>query len=279
MKTIPLLVLLLTGAPWARAADDAAIIEHLRESYNFPGEVGLSLSAPRKSAVAGFDERTLTLSLGEQSQTETLYVSKDGRHYILGGFKDLSVHPDLDRLRKMDLKDAAARGPAKAPVTVVEYTDFQCPYCQRGYQIMADRIMKDYDGKVRWVYKSLPLAMHPWAKPAAIAAECAGRQSPEKLWRMHDDFFIRQGEINNGNYEKKIQELAKAAKLDMKRFNACYDKSETLKTVERDMEEARVLGINGTPAFVVNGHLVSGADYMTLKRVVDESLQGKHGRP
>lgn len=278
MNMILLMGLLLLAAPGARAADDAAIIEHLRESYNFPAEVKLELSAPRKSAVPGFDERTLTLSMGEQSQNEALFISKDGRHYLLGGFKDLSVHPDLERLRKIDLKDSAARGDAKAPVTVVEYTDFQCPYCQRGYQIMADRIMKDYDGKVRWVYKSLPLAMHPWAKPAAIAAECAGRQSPEKLWRMHDDFFIRQDEINNGNYEKKIQELAKAAKVDMKRFNACYDKSETLKAVERDMEEARSMGISGTPAFVVNGHLVSGADYQTLRRVVDESLQGKHGR-
>jgi len=262
------------------ALDKATLVDHLRETYSsLPPQLEIELSDPGKSDIEGFDLIDVTFKARGASQKETLYLSKDGKHYILGGFKDLTVHPDTERMKNISLKDVAFRGPKNAPVTVVEYTDFQCFFCQKGYQMMTERIMKDYDKKVRWVYKSLPLvSIHPWAEPAAVAAECAGKQGGEKLWALHDIFFEKQKEITPANFDDKLVSYLITAKIDKKKFNACYDKQETLSRVTGDAKEASGLGISGTPAFVVNGHLISGADYESLRRAIDESLDGKHGK-
>ncbi|MBI5597174.1 MAG: thioredoxin domain-containing protein, partial [Elusimicrobia bacterium] len=215
----------------------------------------------------------------ENSWSETLWVSDDGKHYLLGGFKDLSVHPDQERLAKMDLSGSPARGPKDAKVTVVQYTDFQCPFCSKGYELMRDGIMKEFAGKVRWVYKSLPLtSIHPWAEPAALAAECAKLQGTDMFWTLHDKLFENQREVTLENLDEKAAGYLKGAKADLKKFEACTEAKKTMAAVARDSAEADALGISGTPAFVVNGHFVSGADYGTIKRVVEESLKGKHGK-
>ncbi|MFH2204487.1 MAG: thioredoxin domain-containing protein [Elusimicrobiota bacterium] len=278
MKNLALLFAALLAAP-AYALDDAKLLEHLQESYPLPPGITVKLGEPKKSDVPSFDLYEVTFSAGQGSQTEELYVSQNGRHYILGGFKDLKIHPDDERLKLINLKDAGTRGPKDAPIVVVEYTDFQCGFCTRGYRMMVDRVMKDYPKKVRWVYKSMPLvSIHPWAEPAAMAVECAGLQSNEKLWQLHDSFFENQQQISSANYEDKLEGFVKEAGLDKKKFNACYDKQETLAKVNKDAREAGALGISGTPAFVVNGHLIRGANYPMLKQVIEEVLAGKHGK-
>ena len=98
-----------------------------------------------------------------------------------------------------------------------------------------------------------------------------------KFWKVHDDIFKHQKEISARNIESKALEFAKAAGANSGRFKSCYQEKKTLKAVQKDLAEAQALDINGTPAFVVNGHLVSGADGDLLKRIIDEALQGKHG--
>jgi protein-disulfide isomerase len=274
-----LCLVLLAGARAAWALDKNALLDHLRESYRIPPGLEVTIGEPKPSEVQGFDAADVTLSRGGMSQVEKVYISKDGRHYILGGFKDLKLHPDQDRLQRMDLKDAASRGPEKAPVQIVQYTDFQCPYCQKGYEIMRDKVMKEYPKQVRWYYKSMPLTnIHPWAEPAAVAVECAKQQGLPKFWVMHDQLFDKQREINLSNLDQKLQDVAGMAKLDTKPFMACYDEKKTLAAVQRDAKEAESIGITGTPAFVINGHLIGGADYDAIKQVIEEALKGKHGK-
>ncbi|MFH1725966.1 MAG: thioredoxin domain-containing protein [Elusimicrobiota bacterium] len=279
-KSVLLAALLpLLFACRAAALDKQALADHLRESYNFPATVNIELTDPKDSEIPGFQILAMSMSRGSQSQTQELYLSKDGRYYILGGFKDLSVHPDQERIKKMDISGAPSRGDKKAPVIVVEYTDFQCPFCKKGYDIMQDRIMKEFEGKVRWVYKSFPLTrIHPWAEPAAVGVECAKLQGEDKFWRLHDLIFDAQKEIRMANLDEKLEGFAGESKLDMEKFNACYDARKTKSMVDRDMAEAQELGITGAPAFLVNGHLVSGADYQGLKQTIEEALQGKHGK-
>ena len=263
----------------AHALDMAALADHIKETYPLPPGIKLELGKPKPSKIPAFDEIIVTFRSGPGTQTETLYVSKDGRHYILGDFKDLKLHPDDVRLKGVSLKNVAARGPKKAKVLIVEWTDFQCYYCEKGYRIMRDKIMKDYQGKVRWVYKSLPLTqIHPWAEPAAVAVECAKKQGGVKLWKLHDIIFENQREFTAANFDGKIQAYAKKVGLNEKKFIACYDSRETLKRVIEDAQEAGSMGISGTPAFVVNGYLVSGADYAGLKGAVDAALRGKYGK-
>lgn len=256
------------------ALDKRAILEHVRAAYDFSPAVQLELGDPVDVEVEGFRRLSLKISLGEMGQTEKLYLSKDGRFYLLGGFKDLRVHPYEERMSKMSIKETALRGKAQAPVVVAEFTDFECPYCRKGYLIMRDGIMKEFPDQVRWVYKALPLkSIHPWAEPAAVAVECAKRQGHDKFWSLHDAIFDAQESITPGNYEEKLQTFAKAAKLNMAKFNACYDKKESLPDVERDMKEAGELGIQSTPSFMVNGRMVPGADYNALKGAVEGFLK------
>jgi protein-disulfide isomerase len=256
------------------AVDKKAVEEHVRAAYDFPAAVKLELGDPGDCEIEGFRQLSLKISYGEMQQVENLYLSKDRRFYLLGGFKDLRVHPYAERMSKMDLKDAALRGKAKASVVVAEFTDFECPYCRKGYQIMRNGIMKDFPDDVRWVYKSLPLKnIHPWAEPAAMAVECAKRQGHDKFWSLHDGLFEAQETITPANFEEKLQDLAKQSKLDMGKFKACYDKKETLPEVQRDVKEATELGIQSTPSFLVNGKMVPGADYDSLKSAVQGFLK------
>jgi len=275
-------ILLLAGsvAPASAAKlDEKALADHIRESYDIPASVEVVLSEPKKSDIPGFELLKLTLRRGTFEKSEELFVSKNGKHYLMGAFKDLSVHPDNERLGKIDIRDSALRGDPKAPVMVVEYTDFECFFCKRGYEIMTQGIMKDFPGKVRWIYKSLPLKrIHPWAEPGAMAVECARLQSLDKFWKLHDLFFENQKEIKISNFEDKLDEFGKASGLDMEKIDACLEAKKTLPRVARDMAEADSLGISGTPAFVVNGHKVSGADEATLRRLIEESLTGMHGK-
>ncbi len=270
MKTA--LLLLMSVVP-LHAFDKALLEEHLRESYRLPADVSVSFSDAKPSVVPGFDLVEVGMSRNGMEQSEKLHLSKDGRYYLLGDFKDLKVFPAQERIKKMDLKDAAVRGKADAAVTIVEYTDFQCPYCRKGYEIMRDRIMKDYAGKVRWFYKSLPLGFHPWAEPAAVAVECAKLQGQEKFWKVHDAIFDKQGDIDASNAQEKFTEIAKAAGADPKAFADCYDAKKTLPAVKRDAAEAESMGVNGTPAFLVNGRLISGADLDAIKDAVEASLK------
>lgn len=264
----------------ARALDKDVLADHLRESYNIPSSIEIAFSTPAEAGVPGFKKSLVTFRRGESASDEALWLSDNGRHYVMGGFKDLKVSPDNERLTKMDLSASATRGPADAPVTVVQFTDFQCPFCQRGFELMRDQVLKEFAGKVRWVYKALPLTgIHPWAEPAAVAVECAKLQGDDKFWAMHDRFFESQREITPENIDAKAAGIIKEAKGDVSKFETCFEAKKTLGAVGRDTTEAEALGISGTPAFLVNGHMAAGgANYQEIKRLVEESLKGRHGK-
>lgn len=275
---IPSILLALAVAASAADSplDKKALADHVRASYNIPDALQIEPGDPQDCGVEAFQRLSLKMSMGGEEQVENLYISRDRRFYFLGEFRDLRTHPYAERMSKMDIKDVAPRGKADAPVVVAEFTDFECFYCRKGYELMRNKIMKEYPDKVRWVYKSLPLkSIHPWAEPAAIAAECARRQGQDRFWKLHDAIFEAQPDVTPANFEEKLQEFAKASGLEMEKFNACYDKKEGLPAVQRDMKEAAALGIQSTPSFIVNGRLVPGADYARVKAAIDGFLQKK----
>ncbi len=263
----------------AAALDKEAVGSHLQEAYEIPAQVKIELGDPKPSKVPGFQELEVLFKVGGRTQADKLFISDDGRFYILGGFQDVRVSPSQRRVDVMNIRKSAFRGPRKAPVQVVEYTDFECVFCKRGFEMMRDRIMKDYPKKVRWIYKSMPLvAIHPWARPAAVAAECANLQGHDQFWKLHDALFERQRQINIANFDEELAKIVDEAGINKKRFDSCYDKQATASVVDSDMAEASQLGISGTPAFVVNGFRIKGADYEGLKNAVDNALKGKYGK-
>jgi protein-disulfide isomerase len=159
-----------------------------------------------------------------------------------------------------------SRGPADAPITLIEYTDYQCPYCGRAQETIA-AILKRYDGLVRHVFKHLPLPMHQQARPAAEASMCAGDQG--KFWEIHDWMFANRASINRDAILAQAAELG----LDVEKLTQCLDEKVHSAEVDQDMNEARGFGINGTPGFVVNGRIISGAQPLeAFTSIINEEL-------
>jgi protein-disulfide isomerase len=162
--------------------------------------------------------------------------------------------------------DDPTRGPADAPVTIVEFSDFQCPYCARIEPVLA-QVRKKYGDKIRWVFKQLPLPMHPNARRAAEASLCAADQG--KFWELHDWMFAHQDELT----EESLKTEAKALGMDADKFGACLDGKTKSKQVVADMGEAQRVGVNGTPGFLVNGRLLVGAQPLNaFTDIIDDEL-------
>jgi protein-disulfide isomerase len=144
---------------------------------------------------------------------------------------------------------AATQGRADAPVTIVEFTDYQCPFCGRHATTTYPALRKDYieTGKVRYVVRDLPLPMHPAAIPAAIAARCAGAQSPELYWQFHDALFRAQAHLAGS----VIDRIASTMPLDRKTFTTCRKSSDAKARLDADVAEATKLGLDATPAFII----------------------------
>ena len=156
-----------------------------------------------------------------------------------------------------------SRGPANAPITIVEFSDFECPYCGRGEETVAE-VVRVYGDKVRVVYRDLPLPMHTNAPKAAEAAHCAGEQG--KYWEMHAKLFANQRALEI----PALKGYAKDLKLDQAKFDKCLDSGATAALVEEGRKAGTELGITGTPAFFVNGVMISGAQpFDAFKEIID----------
>jgi protein-disulfide isomerase len=175
---------------------------------------------------------------------------------------DFSV-TDADRIK----------GDADAPVTIIEYSDFQCPYCQRFYQQTLGSIVENYvdSGDVKIVYRHFPLSFHQNAQIAAEASECAGDQ--DMFWELHDILFDRGSGDGTGLARIDLEAYASELGLDMTAFNACLDDGTYTQKVKDDMATGAAQGVRGTPGFLINGVLVSGAQpYSVFEAAIESAL-------
>lgn len=165
----------------------------------------------------------------------------------------------------VDIENAYTLGPKHAPVTLIEFADYECPYCQR---VATDikKLQDEFGDKLSVVYKDFPLPMHAHSQKAAEAARCAGQQG--KFWEYHDELFSsKQLEVD------RLKEDALVLHLDSTKFGKCLDSGEQLTAVQHDREEGVKLGLSGTPSFFINGHFFSGAlDYTALHQIIDQQL-------
>jgi protein-disulfide isomerase len=150
----------------------------------------------------------------------------------------------------------AFRGDANAPITLIEYSDFECPFCSRGFNTVME-LMEKYKGKIRFAYKHLPLSFHPQAMPASQYFEAIKLQSAEKAWQFHDEIYKNQRKLQNG--EAFLKEIAKKLKVDMAKLAKDVKSEVVQKKIDADMAEAAKFGFQGTPGFLLNGIPVKGA--------------------
>ncbi|KKU04432.1 MAG: DSBA oxidoreductase [Parcubacteria group bacterium GW2011_GWA2_45_30] len=167
--------------------------------------------------------------------------------------------------------DDPALGNPSAPVTMVEFADFQCPFCARMFSETLPQIKEKYvkTGKVKFVYRDFPLSsIHQFAQKAAEAGECADEQ--EKFWQYHDILYSRQQQLSNENIKKWADEIG----LDIAQFNQCLDSGKYMDEVAKDLADGQAAGVTGTPGTFVNGRLVSGAlPYAQFEAIIEAELK------
>lgn len=162
-------------------------------------------------------------------------------------------------------EDDHIRGNKDAKITIVEFSDYQCPYCAR-FHTTLEKVMENYPDEVRWVYKHFPLdSIHPYARKAAEASECAGEQN--KFWEYNDKLFANQSSINIAY----LSTVAKELKLDTKKFDKCLADGTYAKKVDDDFQYGKKLGVTGTPGAFLNGQKLGGAvPYEQLEAMIEE---------
>jgi protein-disulfide isomerase len=167
----------------------------------------------------------------------------------------------------IEVGDAPVRGNPKAPVTIVEFSDFQCPFCARARPTV-NRVREVYGDKVRFVFRHFPLNFHPQAEKAGEAAACAREQG--KFWEMHDRLWANPGKLQPA----ELKEHAAALGLDAGAFGQCLDSGRYAGLVQQDIEQGARYGVSGTPAFFVNGRPLVGAQpFESFAQVIDDELQ------
>jgi len=182
--------------------------------------------------------------------------------------KDNNVQIKLSEPRKQVEAKGPSRGPENAKVTIVEFSDFECPFCGRAHDTV-EQVMQQYGGKVRLVFRHYPLPFHPHAQKSAEASMCANAQG--KFWEYHDTLFKNQRELE----PTKLKEYAKQLGLDEKKFSDCFEKAEFEKLVKTDADAGSEVGVSGTPAFFINGIMLSGAQPIEeFKKIIDQELAG-----
>ncbi len=219
------------------------------------------------------------ITVSYQGQNSPLYITKDGEYFIqnivsLSGEVTIDsptvrANPDVDIDMETLIDDDAIKGDVDAPVTIVEFSDYECPFCGRYFEQTQPQIIKEYvnTGKVRLVYRDFPLDFHQNAQKAAEVAECAGEQN--KYWEMHDKLFENQQALSVDNSKKYAKELG----LNTNQFNECLDSGKMTSEVAKDLQDGQVVGISGTPGFIINGKLVSGAQPFTVfKQIIEQEL-------
>jgi protein-disulfide isomerase len=191
----------------------------------------------------------------------------------LAGVKPVgSRMPDADRIYTFDLSDAPAKGPAEAPITLVEFSDFQCSFCRRALPTLA-RVEEVYGDRIRRVWKHLPLSIHEQAPKAHLASMAAARQG--KFWEFHRKLYADGAGLQPDDLRQYAFDLG----LEMQRFEEDWADPELRKVVERDMTEAVAIDLTATPGFFINGRYVRGArPFEVFAEVINDELE-KLGQP
>jgi protein-disulfide isomerase len=260
---------------FARAATpEESLATYYRKKNNVPAQLKVTVQGLKDSTnFKGSKEGTLTIGEGQGGKTVAFVASPDLKWVVFGDVVDTSVDPAKAVMAKINLKDEPHSGAKDAKVTIVEYSDFQCPFCKRGYDTIEQQVLKQYEGKVKFYFKNYPLPFHPWAQPAAIAAECAKMQKPEAYWKLYHAYFEHQGEVNPQNVKDKGVEYLQGSGIDMAKWNDCYDNKKSLDKVNAQQSEGAGIGVTGTPAFFINGRMLVGAQpFEKFKDVIDDEL-------
>lgn len=255
------------------ALDKPTMEAYVRHLFVMDKRIAVTVGDPKPSAeLPGFVAVTVHAAMGQQAQDFNFLVSKDGSKILQGQVFDVANNPFKSDLDKLKTEFEPSLGAPGADVVLVEFSDFQCPFCKQEAQMLRDNLVKTYPSNVRLYFKTFPLeSLHPWAKTAAIASRCVFRQKPAAFWDFHDWAFDKQADLTLENFKSKFLEWAGGQKdLDAKELGACLDQKATVAEVEKDIAEGHELNVDRTPTLFVNGRRIAASiDWPNLKQIID----------
>lgn len=268
--------------PTAGAAPPAAstpvqknIEAYLRHLYAFGSDVAIVVGPLKETPVEGLMIVDIDVTIGENKEAAKFYVSKDGKFLFRGELSDMTKDPLAENRANIQMSDAPSMGDPKAPVTLVEYSDFECPVCRNLHDVLRG-MLTNYDGKIRVVFKDFPIEqIHPWARTAAIAGHCAYQQDPKAFWKMYDFIYDNQELISAANAWTKMADYAGQSGLDPGAFKSCMASPEAGAAVNASRANGQKLEVNSTPTVFVNGRRMVGADAHLLEQYIKYELAQK----
>ena len=255
--------------------DKVKLEAYVRHLFVWPAPIDITIGDPQPGPMPGFYEVKIRGAQGNASQEETFYVSKDGQKIVRGSVFDIAQNPFKSDLDKLKTEFQPSFGTPGAPVVLVEFSDFECPFCREEARVLRQNLLTAYPKEVRMYYMNFPLeSLHPWAKTAAMMGRCIFHQNATAFWDYHDWIFEHQEEITPENLKDKVLEFAKGKGIDTAQLSKCIDSRATEEEVDKTKEEGKALEVSSTPTLFVNGRRMVGAvQWADLKRVIDYEIE------
>jgi protein-disulfide isomerase len=290
-RSLLILLLICLGCVAQSAPPDVARkIEHqVRSFYTIPADVKVRVGAVTPSTdVPGYDAVTVNIDGGEGKQKDYKFLLSKDRSTLLRVTKfDLNKDPFAELMSKIDVAGRPSRGAKSAKVVVINFDDFECPFCSRMHQTLFPEIFKEYGDRVTFIYKDDPLSeIHPWAVHAAVDANCLAAQNTDAYWDFADYIHTHKGEVDTEKtpaarfaaIDKITMLQGQKHNLDAPKLQSCVQ-AQKEDAVRASMKEADDLGVNGTPALFVNGQKLDGAVPISEVRAALDAALKDAGQP
>ena len=240
----------------------------LRNFYALGSDITITVGTPKPVGNSGVSELSIEVKSPEGADKVKMYLTADGRYLLRGEINDLTTDPLAENIAKFDLKNAPVSGDPKAPITIVEYADFECPVCRNVHDALRG-LLPNYP-QVKLIFKEFPLDnIHPWARTAALAGRCAYQQDPKAFWKLYDMIYDSQDVISASNAYDKMMDYAGKAALNITSFKACLSSPQAAAEVDSSMVNAKLLDVRSTPTLFINGRRLVGADPHALQQYID----------
>jgi len=248
----------------------------LQQTFGYDSQLTWKIVSIKPSEAEGLAEVNVLMSGPQGQGTQRFFVSEDGKHAVVGDIIPFGKHPfEQTRLQLEKKVTGPVRGPANAPVMVVEFSDLQCPHCKEANPTI-ERLLNE-NPNVHFVFQNFPLPSHNWAQKAAAYADCVGRASNDAFWKFIDGVYAVQNDITADNADQKLTDLADKSGVKGTDIAACAAQPDTQSRVEASIDLGKSVGVNSTPTVFINGRPVgvAGNNYDVLKQLVDFAAKNK----
>jgi len=274
----PFIAVLLLGATLqAQQKTDPALPSEetvnsfMQQTFGYDSSVTWKVASIRPSEAPGLAEVVVVVGNSQGQQVTTFYVTQDGKHALVGDMIPFGAKPyESARAALEKGMNGVAKGPAESKVTIVEFSDLQCPHCKEAQPII-EKLLAD-EPNAKFILQQYPLPSHNWAAKGAAYADCVGRTNKDAFWKFVQSVFDAQNDITESNADEKFSELAEKSGVKGADIAACAAKPATKSRVDASVALGGAVGVNSTPTFFVNGRRIAninGMPYEVLKELVE----------